>query len=63
MSSYYDRLSAFLDHSVEEQFVRATHRDLILVKQNADALLDAFERYRAPHVDKAEWILKMNDGL
>jgi uncharacterized protein (TIGR00730 family) len=63
VGGYYDRLTSFLDHSVEEQFVRATHRDLVLVEQDTDALLEAFERYQAPHADKAEWILKMNDAL
>jgi uncharacterized protein (TIGR00730 family) len=63
VDGYYDRLTAFLDHSVQEQFVRATHRELVLVEQEADALLDAFERYQAPRASKAEWILKMNEGL
>ena len=60
---YYDRLTAFLDHSVEEQFVRASHRDRVLVEQDAEALLDALNRYQAPRADKAEWILNMNDRL
>jgi uncharacterized protein (TIGR00730 family) len=63
VAGYYDRLTAFLDHSVEEQFVRASHRSLVLVEQDADALLDAFARYRAPRADKAEWLLKMNERL
>jgi len=63
VGSYYDRLTAFLDHSVEEQFVRASHRESILVQEDAENLLDAFERYQAPRADKAEWILRMNDGL
>ena len=63
VDGYYDRLIAFLDHAVQEQFVRDTHRSAILVEQDAEALLDAFGRYRAPHADKAEWILKLNDDL
>jgi uncharacterized protein (TIGR00730 family) len=63
IGGYYDRLTAFLDHTVEEQFVRASHRELILVERDADAMLDAFDRYRAPHSDKVEWILKMNDRM
>lgn len=62
VGGYYDRLTAFLDHGVQEQFMRAAHRELVLVEQNEGALLDAFERYQTPHADKAEWILKMNDG-
>ena len=63
VGGYYDRLTAFLDHAVEEQFVRASHHELILVQEDADALLDAFEQYRSPRADKAEWILRMNEGL
>ena len=63
VGGYYDRLTAFLDHTVEEQFVRASHRDLVLVKEEPEAMLDAFNRFRAPRADKAEWILKMNEGL
>jgi uncharacterized protein (TIGR00730 family) len=63
VGGYYDRLTAFLDHTVQEQFVRASHRGRVLVEQDADALLDAFGRYQAPRADKAEWILKMNEGL
>jgi uncharacterized protein (TIGR00730 family) len=63
VGGYYDRLTAFLDHSVEEQFVRATHRALVQVEQDAEVLLDAFNRYRAPRADKAEWILNLNARL
>jgi uncharacterized protein (TIGR00730 family) len=62
IEGYYDRLTAFLDHAVQEQFVRATHRRFVLVEQDAEALLDAFVSYRAPKADKAAWILRMNDA-
>jgi len=62
IEGYYDRLTAFLDHTVEEQFVRATHRSLVFVEQDAETLLDAFASYRAPKADKAAWILRMNEA-
>ena len=62
VEGYYDRLTAFLDHTVEEQFVRATHRRFVLVEQDTEALLDAFAAYRAPKANKAEWILRMNEA-
>jgi uncharacterized protein (TIGR00730 family) len=46
VGGYYSRLTAFLDHTVEEQFVRASHRNLVLVEQGMEALLDALDRYR-----------------
>jgi uncharacterized protein (TIGR00730 family) len=63
VDGYYDQLSAFLDHTVDQQFVRPSHRDLVLVEQDAENLLHAFSQYRAPHADKAAWILKMNERL
>jgi hypothetical protein len=63
VGGYYDRLTAFLDHTVEEQFVRASHRDRIVVQRDVDAMLNALARYQAPRTDKAEWILKMNDRI
>jgi uncharacterized protein (TIGR00730 family) len=63
VGGYYDRLTAFLDHTVEEQFVRASHRDRIVVERDVDAMLDALARYRAPRTDKAAWILQMNERI
>lgn len=63
VDGYYDRLTAFLDHSVQEQFVQAAHRDLVLIEQDPDVLLNGFQRYQAPKTSKAEWILKLDMGL
>ena len=60
---YYERLIAFLDHTVDEAFVNAKHRGMVLVEDNPEALLDRFETYQPPTGDKAAWILKMSKGL
>lgn len=54
VGGYFDSLIAFLDHSVEERFLKHVHRDLLMVEETASALLDAFGRYKAPKVDK--WV-------
>ena len=51
---YYDGLSAFLDHAVQEQFVKHIHRQMLLIEDNPGRLLDCFARYQAPDQDK--WI-------
>lgn len=51
---YYNHLSAFLDHTVEEQFVKKNHRSMLLVKQDPVELLNRFDEYESPVVDK--WI-------
>ncbi len=42
---YYDRLIAFLDHAVDQQFIRREHRPIILVDKSPEGLLALFERY------------------
>jgi uncharacterized protein (TIGR00730 family) len=49
---YYDPLLRFLDHAVEERFVKRVHRGMVLVADEPEALLDAMETYRAPVVEK-----------
>ena len=49
---YYDGLTRFLEHAVHEQFVRASHREMLLVDTDPGRLLDRFDLYRAPQVTK-----------
>lgn len=52
VEGYYDLLLAFLDHAVEERFVKPIHRDLLLVERDPQALLDRMMVYETPAVDK-----------
>jgi uncharacterized protein (TIGR00730 family) len=54
VGGYYERLAAFLDHTVAEGFVRPAHREMLIVETNASRLLDRMASYRAPTV--AKWI-------
>ena len=45
---------AFLDHAVDEGFLRTGHRDMLLVDTDPGALLRKFRRYKAPDVRK--WV-------
>lgn len=51
-AGYFDSLLEFLNHSVEEKFVRAVHREMVLVEDEAGRLLDRFARYEPPGVVK-----------
>ena len=57
-SGYYDHLSAFLDHTVEEGFVKDIHRSMLIVEKNPATLLDRFTNYTPPGVNK--WIGREN---
>ena len=52
VAGYYDALVAFLDHAVEERFVRAAHRSLLTVTDRPDALLAGLRAHTAPAVRK-----------
>lgn len=51
---YYDLLIRFLDHVMDEQFVKPDHRRLLFVESEPTALLDRYETYHPP--ERAHWI-------
>ena len=53
-NGYYDLLVSFLETTVEEQFVRAIHKDMLLVDADVSVLLDRLSESRVP-VDP-KWI-------
>ena len=59
VNGFYDKLGGFLDHIVEEGFVRPQHRDMLLLGQQPDELLGAMDRFVAPVAPK--WVDKKPD--
>jgi len=53
---FYDRLLTFLDHVVDEQFLKPVHREMIVVADEPAALLSALASHRLPIETK--WITK-----
>ena len=43
---YYDLVASFLEHAVEEGFLRASHRELITIWREPAALLEALRLFR-----------------
>jgi uncharacterized protein (TIGR00730 family) len=54
IAGYFDKLTEFLDHTVQEAFMRPQHRAMLAVESDAGRLLDRFADYTAPTVSK--WI-------
>jgi uncharacterized protein (TIGR00730 family) len=54
VAGYYAPLLAFLDHSVEQGFVREAHRAIVLVDNDPRALLARLAEYQSPVT--ARWI-------
>jgi hypothetical protein len=51
---YYAPLVAFLEHTVDERFLRREHLDMLLVRDTPGGVLDACASYLAPPTEK--WI-------
>lgn len=49
---YFDQLLSFVDHSIDEGFVRREYRRMIAVAESPDALLDTLATYEPPLVEK-----------
>lgn len=49
---YFDPLLSFLDNARDEGFVRAENRRMLLTDSDPAGLVQQFERYTAPQVDK-----------
>ncbi len=52
VAGYYDGLREFMRHAEREGFLKAAHRRMLLVADDARTLLDAFDRYAPPRVAK-----------
>ena len=52
IDGYFDHLLAFFDHASREGFLRRANRDMLLVDSDPAGLIQQFERYTAPHVEK-----------
>jgi uncharacterized protein (TIGR00730 family) len=52
VKGYFDSLLAFLDHCVEEHFVKSEHRSMLVVEHSPASLLDRICQDRLTPVDK-----------
>lgn len=52
VAGFYDHLMAFLNHAVDERFIRAEHRDMVVVDDDAQRLLARLQAWTLPEVSK-----------
>lgn len=60
VGGYWDPLLAMLDHMVEQRFLRAPHRAMVVVDERPDRLLAKLEAYEAPVVPR--WMKSVEEG-
>jgi uncharacterized protein (TIGR00730 family) len=56
VSGYYDALISLASHAVDEGFVRASHRDAIIVEENPQQLLSRLATAQIP--TEVKWVTK-----
>ncbi len=61
VSGFFDSLLEFVDHAATEGFLSPEHRAMICFAGEPADLLDQFEAYQPPKIDKAEWILTLKE--
>lgn len=59
VNGYFDPLIKFLDHAVNERFVREEHRNNIFISNNAAELLKMLREYQPVTIEK--WIRDIKD--
>ncbi len=52
VDGFFEKLLGFLDHAEAEGFVRGVNRRMLLADSTVNGLLEQFDRYEAPQVDK-----------
>jgi hypothetical protein len=61
VAGYWDPLLAFLEHAVNERFLRAEHLATLLVSTRPDTLLDELAAYEPRTIDK--WLDRRSDQV
>lgn len=52
VAGFFDSMLAFLDHMVNERFLKAEHRDLLIVDDKIERLVDRMTAFEAPDANK-----------
>ena len=59
---YYDQLISFLDHSVDQRFVKPEHRINLIAESDENILLEKILNYKPVKVDGGKWIKELRDN-
>lgn len=60
VAGFFDHLRAYLDHAVDQRFINAAHRDMLLVDDDPERLLQRMKAWKMPQVSK--WMDKAPAG-
>jgi uncharacterized protein (TIGR00730 family) len=57
---FFDSMVAMLDHAVEERFLRPEHRNILLIEDEFELLLEKFSSWEPVTAEK--WIERLKEG-
>lgn len=64
IAGYYDKLLDFLNHAINQKFIKPEYRALMLIDSDVDGLLKQMQNYQPPPLpDKAQWARSMTDSI
>jgi uncharacterized protein (TIGR00730 family) len=52
VDGYFNHLLKYLDHGVEEKFIRQAHREMLIVEENEEVLLEKLREYKPVKLGK-----------
>jgi uncharacterized protein (TIGR00730 family) len=59
---YWDQLLAFLDHTVDQRFVKAEHRINLISESDEKILLEKILNYKPVKVEGGKWIKELREN-
>lgn len=62
VNGYYDHLVQFLDHSVNQRFVKSEHFQNLICESDERLLLEKIENYKAVKVEGGKWIRELKEN-
>jgi uncharacterized protein (TIGR00730 family) len=60
INSYYNFINAFLDNAVSEGFIEQEFKNMIIIEEDPEIIIQRFFNYDHPTIDKAEIALRKN---
>jgi len=62
ISHYYDSLIRFLEHAVEQRFIKPEHLENLIIASDEHELLDKLRKYSPKKVDGGKWIRELREN-
>ncbi len=59
INRYYDKLTGFLNHAIQENFIKSDHLSMLWIDDNPKSLIFKLKTSKPQKIDKAGWALDL----